>query len=74
MTPALCWADYMATGSSVLALAYFDQLLNNTKAGYVDSTGLVGPVAVRKVMGSHGNHIGEQTLPGPSICDSKQFE
>lgn len=43
-TPILAWSDYMATGKTDLSIAYFDRLLNNTKANFIDETGTVGLV------------------------------
>jgi hypothetical protein len=55
-TAFLAWQDYMATGSTDLASAYADKLLNNTKAQYVDRTGVIGIIPTT-VPGPHGEEV-----------------
>ena len=43
-TPMLALDDWMATGTADLAEAYSERLLNDTKASYIDGTGVVGKV------------------------------
>ena len=51
-TPMLALDDWMATGTADLAEAYSERLLNDTKASYIDGTGVVGKVPQTMVSSS----------------------
>ena len=65
-TPMLALYDYMATGSADLAEAYAERLLNDTKVGFIDKTGVVGPIPHKS--GQPGGHIIGWD-PAPGACD-----